>query len=166
MKIIQTLSGHPMTDRDGNCYGIQPPTNSEMMDKINELVEAVNNLQQDIDYLKDQDTKRKKYEVIRRYDVLLLAKQKMESGEFSGLCNAISASLSEYDLWCPTNRLDDYFLLYNRDQALKFGASKSGNFWWKAYKFGKLSGRRRYLNWLIREYKDDQEILKTIEIYG
>ena len=165
MKIIQTLSDHPMTDSDGNCYGIEFPTNDEMMNKINELVEVVNNLQHDIVYLENQDEKRKKYKVIRRYDVLLLAKQKMKVGEYSGLCNAITSSLSEYGLWDSTDRLEDYFLLYNRDQALKFGASKSRNFWWKPYKFGILSGRRMYLNWLIRKYKNDTKILNTIEIY-
>lgn len=53
---VQKLLGHLMTDKYGNCYGIQLPTDSEMMDKINELIEVVNCLQHDIAYLKDQDT--------------------------------------------------------------------------------------------------------------
>jgi hypothetical protein len=164
MKIIQTLSGH-LTDIDGNCYGIQPPTHTEMMDKINELVEVVNNLQKDIAYLKNQDEKRKKYKVIRRYDVLLLAKQKLKNGEYSGLCSALSSSLNHYGL---SLGVTSCFSLYTIDQALRFGANKGNKYycyWWKPGKFGILSGRLRYLNWLIRKYKNDPEILNTIEIY-
>ncbi len=161
MKELETLHGYHLIYQYGNCYGIQPLTNV-MIGKINELVEVVNHLQHDIAYLKCQGDKRKKYKVIRRYDVLLLAKQRLKSGEFLGLCNAIKYSLAQYSL---EDRPSSYFPLFTRDQALKFRANKDRNYWWKPGKFGILSGRRMYLNWLIRKYKNDTKILNTIEIY-
>lgn len=109
MKTIQRLACHPIIDRYGDCYGTQSPTDSEMMDKINELVEVVNNLQHDIAYLKNQDERRKKYKVIRRYDVLLLAKQKLKNGVYSGLCNAIDSSLDPYELQHDPTSITSYF---------------------------------------------------------
>ena len=31
-----------LCDRDGNCYGYQYPTNKELMDKINEIIDYIN----------------------------------------------------------------------------------------------------------------------------
>ena len=43
-EIIKPLEYYPMIDRYGNCHGQQPPTISEITDKINEIIEKLNNL--------------------------------------------------------------------------------------------------------------------------
>lgn len=164
MDKIETLKYRPIEDNYGTCYSKQSPTTHEIVDKINEIILVINKLQGDIEYLRSQEEKRKKYKVIRRYDILLLAKQNMESGKCFGLCHALSLALRTYGL-VNNNYPSSYFPLYNQTQAQRFGATDRGGYWWKSSKFGILSGRRRYLNWLIRKYKNDPEILNTIERY-
>lgn len=42
--MIEQLQKQGIYDSDGNCYGMGAPSNSELMEKINELVKEVNNL--------------------------------------------------------------------------------------------------------------------------
>lgn len=164
MKEIETLHSYPITDIYGNCYGMQQPLMGEVVNKVNEIIDTVNKLQSDVEYLKAMEDKRKVYKVIRRYDVLLLVKQKMLNKEFKGLCSAMRESLDECGITGST--VEHFFPEFYKAYALKFGAKefdKYKGFWWKKGCFGILSGRRRYLNWLIRKYKDDAEILNTIE---
>ena len=42
--MIERLETTPITDKDGNCYGTRNPSDSQYMDKINELVDALNEL--------------------------------------------------------------------------------------------------------------------------
>jgi hypothetical protein len=163
MKEIETLHYYPITDGYGNCYGMQDPSMREVVDKVNEIIDVINKLQSDVEYLKAMEEKHKVYKVIRRYDVLMLVKQKMLNKEFKGLCIAMRESLDECGLTRPAT---DFFPEFYKSYALKFGAKKSNKhngYWWKPCCFGILSGRRRYLNWLIRKYKDNGEILNTIE---
>lgn len=163
MKEIETLHSYPITDGYGNCYGMQDPSMREVIDKVNKIIDTINKLQSDVEYLKAMEEKRKVFKVIRRYDVLLLVKQKMLNKEFKGLCSAMRESLDECGL---TQNVVYFFPEFYKAYALKFGAKefdKHNGYWWKNGRFGILSGRRRYLNWLIRKYKDDKEILNTIE---
>ena len=40
--MIEYLHEYPITDRFGNCYGMDGPTNYELMTKINELIDEIN----------------------------------------------------------------------------------------------------------------------------
>lgn len=42
--MIEQLHEHGICDRDGYLYGMSAPSNFELMEKINELVEEVNRL--------------------------------------------------------------------------------------------------------------------------
>ena len=42
--MIEYLNDRPIIDSFGNCYGFNSPTNSEIMEKVNELIEVVNKL--------------------------------------------------------------------------------------------------------------------------
>jgi hypothetical protein len=42
--MIEYLHRYPITDRFGNCYGMNVPTNYELMMKINELIDEINKL--------------------------------------------------------------------------------------------------------------------------
>ena len=42
--MIEQLHEHGICGRDGNIYGMSAPSNWELMEKINELVEEVNRL--------------------------------------------------------------------------------------------------------------------------
>ena len=44
--MIEQLYGEGICDRDGNLYGMSAPSNFELMEKINELVEEVNRLKE------------------------------------------------------------------------------------------------------------------------
>ena len=47
--MIEFLHERPIEDRYGNCYGSDAPSHFEMMEKINEIIEVVNKLQEDYD---------------------------------------------------------------------------------------------------------------------
>lgn len=42
--MIEKLEKESITDRDGNCYGASAPSNFELMEKINELIDVINRL--------------------------------------------------------------------------------------------------------------------------
>lgn len=44
--MIEQLRKRGIYDSDGNCYGMGAPSNSELMEKINELIEEVNRLKE------------------------------------------------------------------------------------------------------------------------
>ena len=47
--MIEFLHEHPIVDRYGNCYGSEAPSHFQVMEKINEIIEVVNKLQEDYD---------------------------------------------------------------------------------------------------------------------
>ena len=44
--MIEQLHEHGIHDRYGNIYGMSVPSNFELMEKINELIEEVNRLKE------------------------------------------------------------------------------------------------------------------------
>lgn len=44
--MIEQLHEHGIIDSNGYCYGTSAPSNFEIMEKINELVEEVNRLKE------------------------------------------------------------------------------------------------------------------------
>ena len=47
--MIEQLYEEGICDRDGNLYGMSAPSNFELMEKINELVEEVNRLKKKLE---------------------------------------------------------------------------------------------------------------------
>ena len=47
--MIEFLHERPITDQFGNCYGSDAPSHFQMMEKINEIIEVVNKLQEEYD---------------------------------------------------------------------------------------------------------------------
>ena len=47
--MIDFLHEQPVIDLFGNCYGSDAPSHFELMEKINEIIEVVNNLQEHYD---------------------------------------------------------------------------------------------------------------------
>ena len=45
--MIEFLHEHPIIDRFGNYYGSDAPSHFQMMEKINEIIEVVNKLQEE-----------------------------------------------------------------------------------------------------------------------
>lgn len=43
--MLEKIHVHPIKDHYGNCYGTTIPDNIELMEKINELIDVVNELQ-------------------------------------------------------------------------------------------------------------------------
>ena len=44
--MIEQLHEQGICDRDGNLYGMRAPSNWELMEKINELIDEVNRLKE------------------------------------------------------------------------------------------------------------------------
>lgn len=44
--MIEQLHEQGICDSDGNCFGMSAPSNFELMEKINEMVEEVNRLKE------------------------------------------------------------------------------------------------------------------------
>ena len=40
--MIEKLYNYPIEDKYGNCYGSNPPTISQIVDKINEIIDTIN----------------------------------------------------------------------------------------------------------------------------
>ena len=65
--MIEFLHEQPVIDRFGNCYGSDAPSHFELMEKINEIIEVVNNLQEHYDKertaetIKDMSEDKEKY---------------------------------------------------------------------------------------------------------
>ena len=51
--MIEQLHEQGICDRDGNLYGMSAPSNWELMEKINELVEEVNRLKRGYESIKN-----------------------------------------------------------------------------------------------------------------
>ena len=55
MDKIEELTEHAIIDRDGNCYGMEIPGKRKLMEKINELVRAVNRLAEETPHCRKTD---------------------------------------------------------------------------------------------------------------
>lgn len=107
---------------------------------------------------------------VYRIDILKKAKEYLKTGKYPGICPAILKALEFYEIpfrlyyLSPTERIMYYIPLHNLINAKKFQTDKYlyNPFWWKSYKFNIFSGRRRYLNWLIRRHKNDKTNLREL----
>lgn len=115
---------------------------------------------------------------VRRIDVLERVKSEAMAFDdltcFGGLCSLLAYALRSYGLiedcisfQAGMDALKKFFPLYTHDNAVEFGARSYDNmsehtFWWPSFVWDEASGRMRFLNWLIVQYKDDKTDLRTI----
>ena len=96
---------------------------------------------------------------VYRRDVLEYA---LTHAHETGLCRAIRNALVTYNLDPYGRSLDKYIPAFTHDNALYFGARKSGCcYWWPIGEWD--TGRKAFLEWLIDLYKDDTTNLLEIE---
>lgn len=72
-----------------------------------------------------------------------------------GICVAIVEVFESKGIFITCKEIPDYFPLFTLENAKRFGAKK-GLFWWD-YNYGLFSGRRRFMRWLMKQYKNDKE---------
>ena len=111
---------------------------------------------------------------VRRIDVLERVKSEVlacyDAPNITGLCPLLCSELYSYGLYdgnvflqARMDALKKFFPLYTHDNAVEFGARREENmYWWPPFVWDEASGRMRFLNWLIEQYKDDETNLRTI----
>jgi len=93
---------------------------------------------------------------MRRVEILKEAHELLKSHECKGVCTAIRQALDTHQY--IKYGVDKYIPLFNFNNAKRFNAHKK-QYWWKPGKYSIFSGRRRFMRWLIRQYKNDFEEL-------
>lgn len=96
---------------------------------------------------------------MKRIEILREAHKLLRKREY-GICLAIIR------VFCNNRKINkriitisdipDYFPLFTLENAKKFGAIDNA-FWWPKQSYGLFSGRRRFMRWLMRQYKNDKE---------
>lgn len=99
---------------------------------------------------------------ITRVEVLEYAKELQSTRQYPGLCLLLEDALSAYEIWPFASTV---FLKFNIKDARAFGAyeyaySKKGGYWWERGDWN--TGRLKYLNWLIEQYKDDKTNIRKL----
>jgi len=101
---------------------------------------------------------------MRRIEILKEAHELLKSHHAYGICNAISEVLYKSNIvYHRDPDLNKYFPLFTFENAKKVSLSLRllsntvciNGFWWPYYRYGLLSGRRRFMRWLCRQYKHD-----------
>lgn len=101
-----------------------------------------------------------KEQPICRVNTLEMAKHYLLNSDALGLCIAISMALQNYGIYpVDWDDLSIYFPKFKRIYALRFGGF-GWYYWWRP---GWRRGRILFLNWLIRQYSDDDTNLRDIE---
>ena len=79
----------------------------------------------------------------------------------AGLCFAIDNALRDYNI-NATDYIDlfDVFPHFNNNNAILLFGAKDGGYWWDKHIWN--TGRMAFLNWLIKQYKDDKTNLREL----
>ena len=93
---------------------------------------------------------------VYRKDILKCAKEYRRTG----LCSALDFACSHLSTTPDYNRFQlnniyEIFPLFTRENALKFNADEKSVYWWDPGVWD--TGREQFLDWLIEQYKDDNE---------
>lgn len=89
---------------------------------------------------------------MKRIKILRKAHKLLKRHEREGICIAI--------LFISHKSPDVIFPLLKREYAKPFGADPERPYWWKPGEYGLFSGRRRFMRWLMKQYKNDKEEIK------
>ena len=100
---------------------------------------------------------------IYRIDILKEIKKTFKKDKAMGLCYEIVKTLQKHKIYSPGIDIIYMFPLFTFDNAKNFGAKNNGC-WWKPYKFSIFNGRKKFLNWLIKQYKNDKTNL--VDLYN
>lgn len=101
---------------------------------------------------------------VYRIDILKRAKYLLKRHEVEGICRAIVCALRDYDIRI-TFHIRTIFKLLNYNIAKNnFNATAldEEGYWWKPGRFHIFSDRRKYVNWLIEQYKNDKKDLRKL----
>ena len=95
---------------------------------------------------------------MKKFDILKEARKLLIRGEFKGICSAIKCVLLDHD----SNIIDPsiVFPLLNQINAEKYREEIDYywlDYWWAPGNFRLFSGRRRFMRWLMKQYKNDKE---------
>lgn len=93
---------------------------------------------------------------MKRIEILKEAHKLLKEGYVPGICIAIQRVYSNNGKLIEIFDISKTFPLFTLENAKKFGA-EDNIYWWKQYKYGLFSGRRRFMKWLIKQYENDKE---------
>lgn len=101
---------------------------------------------------------------VYRIDILKRAKYLLKRHKVEGICSAITCACRDYNIHIPYF-INTIFKLLNYNIAKNnFNATGIDKqfYWWKPGRFHIFSDRRKYVNWLIEQYKNDKKDLRKI----
>lgn len=101
---------------------------------------------------------------VYRIDILKRAKYLLKRHEVEGICTAIVYAIRDYDIRIQFHIRKIFKLLNYNIAKNNFNSTTLDEnlYWWKPYRFHIFSDRRKYLNWLIKQYKNDKEDLRQL----
>lgn len=109
--------------------------------------------------------------MVKRVDVLKRAREYFVGGCSHGLCYAIQTALSDYTHQVVIH-LWKVFPLFTCETAYKYGFNphydtvnekySDCGFWWNLHDHHRLD----FLEWLIEQYKDDEEDLLEMKLFN
>lgn len=99
---------------------------------------------------------------MKRIDILKEAHKLLKIGYMcyaSGICIAIQKVYLNNGKLIEIFDISKKFPLFTLENAKKFKAVDDTywSYWWKPYNYGLFSGRRRFMRWLMKQYKNDKE---------
>lgn len=101
--------------------------------------------------------------MMKRIDILKEAHKILKNHDDPGICLAIKRVFCNNGKFIKIENISDYFPLFTLENAKKFGAINDV-FWWKIQdynlfsgQYGLFSGRRRFMRWLMWQYRNDNE---------
>lgn len=93
---------------------------------------------------------------MKRIDILKEAHKLLRDKRECGICVAILRSISLKGVYIEEPL--DLFSYLTFENAKRFGASRDfGGYWWPMKSYSLFSGRRRFMRWLMKQYKNDKE---------
>ena len=93
---------------------------------------------------------------MKRIEILREANKLLKNHESPGLCTAIVRACRNNGIFITNNIISNYFPLFTLENAKRFGA-KDNTYWWTINRYGLFSGRRRFMRWLMKQYRNDKE---------
>lgn len=101
---------------------------------------------------------------MKRINILRKARKRLRREITPGICAAILKVLYEENYKSDNLKIKDVYKLFpllTKNNAERFRSEEDyiyDIYWWRPYEFNKLfSGRRRFMRWLIKQYKNDKE---------
>lgn len=93
---------------------------------------------------------------MKRIDILKEAHELLKMGYAPGICSAIQRVYSNNGNLIEIFDIPRKFPLFTLENAKEFKAVDD-IYWWPSYRYGLFSGRRRFMRWLMKQYKNDKE---------